>query len=312
LAAAAFIAVVAGRAQSPALRTRSIYVAVTDNRSMPVAGLTAAELSIKEDGKVRTVVRLEPAATRLAIAVLADDGGVGLNDIRSGIAGFMDRLLSRADFSLVGIAEQNRTLVDLTHDGSELLKGIQALRVRTVNGGGHLLEGVLDAVKKLNLKQETVRPVVLIVTNQAREYGTVTADSVLTALAQTGTTLYVVEVSRLSGQSRGPAPAGADAVADASRANEDADADRARGKILSDGPRETGGRREELLASADVPATLISIAEELANQYILVYSTDAAPGITSRIALSTTRKNAKVRGPARASDKPLHGGANAS
>ena len=51
--------------------------------------------------------------------------------------------VSNAEFSLVGTAEQNRTLVELTSESSGLVRAIQALRPRNFSGGGHLIEAVL-------------------------------------------------------------------------------------------------------------------------------------------------------------------------
>ena len=282
-------------------RTRSVYVSALDGKGVPVAGMTAAEFLIKEDGQSRTVVSAAPAATKLTVVVLVDDGGVGMNDIRIGVAGLMNRLLVNAEFSLVGIAEQNRTFVELTSENSALARAIQALRPRNVSGGGHLVEAVLDAMT-VEEKKEVARPVIVVVTNQGREYGTLSPEPVLQQLARSGTALYVVEALRRSGQS-GASPAGYDAMAQGAADNEAADADRARNKILADGPKQTGGRREEVLNTADIPAVLQAIAEDLAGQYLLVYASDAPPGAPARIAISTSRKNVKVRAPARAPDR---------
>jgi hypothetical protein len=237
----------------------------------------------------------------MAITLLVDDGGVGLNDFRAGIAGLVNRLLGVSEFSLVGISEQNRTLVEYTNEGSRLAQAIQALRARNVNGGGHLLEAVAEAIK-VGEKKEVVRPVIVIVTNQAHEYGEPDAEPVMQALARTGTAIYVVEILRASGQSRTSA-GGFDAVAQGAADHEAADADRARARILGDGPKESGGRREELLNPADVASVLNAIADDLANQYVLVYATEAASGTAPKISVSTTRSSVKLRGPVRATDR---------
>jgi len=288
-------------AQSAPPRTRSVYLSALDSKGAPVKDLTAADLSIKEEGKSRTVLSVGPAATKMAITMLVDDGGVGLNDIRTGIAAFMNRLLPGADFSVVGISEQNRTFVEFTNEGNRLAAAIQQLRARNVNGGGHLLEAVLDAIT-VSEKKEVLRPIVVVVTNQAREYGEPNPDPVMQALARSGTAIYALEVLRRSGSSRTSA-GGFDAMAQGAHDNEAADADPARAKILGDGPRETGGRREELLNTADVPATLNAIADDLANQYVLVYATEAGADASPKIAVGTTRKNVKLRVPTRAASR---------
>ena len=286
-------------------RTRSVYVSAIDAKGVSVTGMTAAEFSIKEDGRARTVLSVAPAVTKLSIVMLVDDGGVGMNDIRIGVAGFMNRLLSNAEFSLVGTAEQNRTLVELTSESSGLVRAIQALRPRNFSGGGHLIEAVLDAIK-VEEKKEVARPIIVVVTNQGREYGTLTPEPVMQQLARTGTAMYVLEALRRSGPSGGAA-AGYDAMAQGAAENEAADANRARNKMLSDGPKETGGRHDEVISTADIPAALSAMAEDLANQYLLVYATEAASGTPLKVAVSTSRKNVKLRAPARATDRKPRG-----
>src|SRR5262245_21690500 len=96
-------------------QSRSVYLSATDSKGAPVKDLVAADVVLSEDGKPRTVLSVGPAATKMAITLLIDDGGVGLNDIRTGVTGFMNRLLGVAEFSIVGTAEQNRTFTDFTN-----------------------------------------------------------------------------------------------------------------------------------------------------------------------------------------------------
>src|SRR4029453_10423645 len=141
-------------------------------------------------------------AEKLSIAGLVDDGGVGMNHFRIGIAGFMNRLFEHAEVALVGISEQNRTIVDYSTQNTALANGIRSLIPRNVNGGGHLVEAVLDAATVM-ARREVRRPVILIVTNQGREYGDLPASRAMDQVARVGASLYVVEVLRPSGQSRG-------------------------------------------------------------------------------------------------------------
>lgn len=282
-------------------RTRSVYVSAVNDQGRAVLDLAASEISVKEDGKARPVVHIAPAAGKLSIAVLVDDGGVGMNDFRIGIAGFMNRLFEQAEFALVGISEQNRTIVDYTTQNTALANGIRSLIPRNVNGGGHLVEAVLDAATVM-ARREVRRPVILIVTNQGREYGDLPASRAMDQVARVGAPLYVVEVLRPSGQSRA-AGERYDAVAAGAQDSEQASSDRARNSILGDGPRQTGGRHEEAIATADVPGALAAMAEELAGQCLLTYETAAKLGAAAKIEVSSSRRGIKIRAPARAMDR---------
>ncbi len=134
----------ADRAQT-APRTRAVYVSAIDGAGRAVVDLSPADLVLKEDGKVRPIATVARAVTHLSIAMLVDDSGVGMNDFRAGVAGFINRLGDQAAFSIVGIAEQNRTIVDYTSQSGPLQGAIRLLIPRNVNAGGHLVEGVLEA-----------------------------------------------------------------------------------------------------------------------------------------------------------------------
>jgi hypothetical protein len=249
-----------GQDATPTLpATRAVYFSALDDKGAPVPGLMPADLTIKEDGRTRQIVRVTPATSKLSVALLVDDGGVGLNDIRSGLAAFMNQLLSQAEFSVTGIAEQNRTYARLTSDGYVLGTAVRALQARNANGGGHLVEAVIDAVK-FGRQKEAERPVILVVTNQANEYGVIPADTALEQMTRTSTAIYVVEVLRRAG-SVGQPPGAYDAMSAAARESEESEAGRERNKVLGDGPKQTGGRRVELSSTADIPRALLAIAE---------------------------------------------------
>lgn len=282
--------------------TRAVYLSALDDRGAPVPGLTPADLTVKEDGKTRQVVRVSPAASKLSIALLVDDGGVGLNDVRSGLAAFMNQLLGQSEFSVTGIAEQNRTYARLTSDGYMLGNAVRALQARNVNGGGHLVEAVIDAVK-FGQQKEAERHLIVVVTNQANEYGVIPADTAMEQMTRTGTAIYVVEVLRRSG-AVGQPPGAYDAMSAAARESEESEAGRERNKVLGDGPKQTGGRRVELTSAADIPRALLAIAEDLKHQYVVVFASEAKRSSVSRLAVTTNKRGVKVRAPTFATDRP--------
>jgi hypothetical protein len=80
---------------------RTVRVTVTTGKGEPVPNLTPADVEVKEDGKTRTVLSIEPAADPLSIALLLDDRGSDINEIRSALAAFVTRIQGRAEVSLV-------------------------------------------------------------------------------------------------------------------------------------------------------------------------------------------------------------------
>lgn len=279
---------------------RSVYITVLDDKGQPLEALASQDLTLKEDGKARPVVNVAAAAETLSVAILVDDGGVGINDFRLGIANFINRLLPKSEFSLTGIAEQNRLLADYTRDNVALANGIRAIVVHNVNGGGHLVEAVRDTATVM-ARREVRRPVIVILTNQASEYGDMPASRAMDEVNRVHAPVYVVEVLRASGRSRSANEA-YDAAAAAAQDNEQASANRARNAILGDGPKQTGGRRLEVSATADAPKALLGIADELFNQLVLSYESGAKPGAQARIEVKAVRAGIRILAPARSTD----------
>ena len=69
---------------TPQSTLRTIYVTVTEGKNASVAGLTATDFVVKEDGKARTIDHAEPATTPMQIALMLDDGGLSLGADPSG------------------------------------------------------------------------------------------------------------------------------------------------------------------------------------------------------------------------------------
>jgi VWFA-related protein len=288
------------QAESPS-RTRSVYASALDGKGAAVAGLTAADLSIREDDKAQPILSVLPATAKMSIAVLVDDGGVGMGDFRLGIARFMNRLLGQATFSLVGIADQNRTLLEFTDNAAMLVSAVRTLQPRIGQPGQHLVAAVDDALAVAE-KMEAVRPVVVVLTNQAHESDNRSVQTVMDRLARTAVVLHVVEVVRPSASSRDSGP-GQDSLSAFSRDGDAAALDRARSQILGSGPTATGGRRLELVASTGAPAAMAAIAEELAGQYVIVFGSNAEADVLSKISISTTRNGVRLHAPARATSR---------
>src|SRR5829696_6806877 len=79
--------------------TRTIYVSVLDNKGAPVTDMQAAEFEVKAGGKTMEVTKAEPAQVPMRVAVIVSDAGTG--GFQQGLANLMQKMLGRAEFSLV-------------------------------------------------------------------------------------------------------------------------------------------------------------------------------------------------------------------
>ena len=76
---------------------------------------------------------------------------------------------------------------------------------------------------------------------------------------------------------------------------ENLDENLSRKKFLEDGTRQSGGRFEQVLADSGIPAAMKALADELASQYVVVYSRPAGSALPRKINVATTRAGIKVR-----------------
>lgn len=280
--------------QSPAAQaelreglTRTVYVTVTDKNNLPVTDLAAGDFVVKEGGKTRDVVEAGLSTVPLKIALIVDDNGTGV--FRYGVAKFIERLQGRAEFALSTVNGQHQKIVDYTTDVDELTAAINHLVARpSTNDGGQLLEGVFETAKDFQ-KRQTRRPVIVVLTVGGEEHSTVPAHHVLEELQKSGAALHVFAMN--SSALRGTVAV--------SRPGALLEENLNLSEVLGDGPKQSGGRREEIVASAGIVVGLQQLAEALRSQYAVAFSRSDPPKSGDKISVSVKRSGLNVRAPAR-------------
>jgi hypothetical protein len=71
------------------------------------------------------------------------------------------------------------------------------------------------------------------------------------------------------------------------------------GEVLGDGSKQSGGRREDIVASAGALLGLQRLAEDLLHQYVVQYDLPPGTKTSDRIQVSAKRKGVSLRVPAR-------------
>jgi VWFA-related protein len=267
--------------------TRTVYVTVTDKNNIPVTDLTATDFVVKEGGKDRTVVEAGVTHVPMKIAIIVDDNGTGL--FRYGVAKFIERLQGRAEFALSTVTGQNLKLVDYTTDAGELTAAINQLTARPgTNDGGQLLEGVYEAARDFQERQ-TRRPVIVVLTVGGEEHSTVPAHHVLDELQKSGAALNVIATSSSALR----------ATAAISRPGALLEENLNLSEVLGDGPKQSGGKRDEIVASAGLVVGLQDLAEALRSQYAVSFSRSDRPKSGDKLSVTVKRSGLTVRAPAR-------------
>jgi hypothetical protein len=264
-----------------------VYISALDRSGVPVQDLAVEDLQIREGSTAATVQAAAIASDPLHIGIIVDDNGTGL--FRAPLARFVQRMEGRAVMALRVVVGQTMKLVEFTSSVDLMMRGIATLNARPgTPDGGQLLEGISEAARELD-RLEAVRPVIIALTVGGQEHSTVRSDDVLDQLRKSGAALHVFSVAGSAIR----APVTAAAPRDLLQENMHLQ------RVLGDGPKQSGGRNEQIVAAAGALAQLQNLATELMGQYRVTYTVPAGSRRSDRLHVSVRRKDVVLRAPAR-------------
>ena len=248
---------------------RQVYISAVDSTGAPVTDLTATDITVKEGGKDRPVASLRPAVAPMQVAILVEDSGTG--GFQYGVAQFLERGLGHGRFSITLLSPQASTLVDFTEDFDALKNAVGRLgaRGRVQSDGDQMLDAIARAAKTLQ-QRKAERPIIVALTNGVSPAQSIDPTDVLTTLRSSRAILNVVFVT------------GADL-----------------GMVMGDGPKQSGGRVEQVGTGAAIAPALIKIANSLLQQYLLTYTLPDGVNPSDRLSVSTSRKGITLTAPSR-------------
>lgn len=261
----------------PALRTA--YVTATDSRNALVGNLTAADVTVKEGGKNREIVKVEISTTPMRIALLVEDSLTGDAPTRQGLFQFIEKLQGKTTFAIFLVGRRNVRIIDYTSDVGLLRKTIDAFPMRRPTLDENLVEGIVEASRDLS-RQESGRRVIVAVAIERMQPASISPDRALDELRKSDAMFYAATLA--SGMHSG------------SNLMEAID-NTAQDKVLSDGTKQSGGRRDESLQTAGIPEVLDRFADELMHQHIVTYVLPEGVKPDSRLSIKATRKGITVR-----------------
>jgi VWFA-related protein len=280
---------VRAQTESPA---RTVYVTVTDKAGGAVPDLGPADFIVKIGGKPRDVLHVEPATAPLRIAVIVDDNGTGI--FRYGVGKFIERLQGHAEFAISKVNGQTQKLVDYTADGRELGEAIALLSARPETAdGGQLLEGIAETAHDFK-NGHARRGIIVALTVGGEEHSTLPAHHVLEELRKSGAALHVVSVSGSALRSTVAVQKPSALLGENLNLSE----------VLGEGPKQSGGSRGEIVATAGLVSGLQQLAQTLLHgQYAVSYAERAGEKSSDRINVAVRVPGASVLAPTRIPDK---------
>jgi hypothetical protein len=263
---------------------RTIYLTATDRAGAHVSDLTPADLTIREAGRDRQLLTLQPSTARLRISIAIAERISPDIVVRQGLARFIQLFQGSADIAMYLMGAGNAKLVDHTADAKPLLQVLADLPLRS-QGGGNLVESLFE-LTKAQRNVEGRRAIVVLAT-EAPEQATVTANGVLDQLRDTGAVLYAATLVGTAA----PLQMSPDNMARLETV-EEVERDRA----LNDGTKQSGGLRLPVLRVDDFSKALDRIRAELQHEWVATYVMPAGTKSDGRVSLSSKRRGVTVRG----------------
>lgn len=258
-----------------------VYVNVTDDASKTLP-LTAADVTIKEDGRAREVLRVEKATGPVQIALLVDDSQAAqsaIADLRAGLKAFVAKMLAanpESQIALITFGERPTLVTDYTSSAAQLERGISRIFARP-NSGAYMLEAIVSATRGI-LKRDAARSHIIVVGTEGVEFSNDHQERVLDDIAESGATLWALTLTA------GP------------RAN-DTDETRNRSIVLGRGTVASGGRQDQVLANSAVTSRLDRLGDLILNQYAVTYGRSDTLVPPKKIDVTVSVPGAKVLAP---------------
>jgi hypothetical protein len=252
---------------------RTVYFSAVDANGAHVTDLTAADLTVKEGGKERPVAAVQPATAPIDVFLLVDDGGLGT--FRNAVAQFLQMMLGRGQFAISVLNPQPIKVTSFTADFEVLRAALDRMgpRGRIQPDNEQIVEAVADAARELQ-NRKTARRSIVVLTVGGEKPSSDMADAAVKALKNSGASLSVLHVTGFE-----------------------------LGKVLGDGPGQSGGLVQHASGSGPIGPLAAKIADHLLHQYVLTYNIPDGVKLNERFSLSTSRKGVTLIAPSRLPDK---------
>jgi hypothetical protein len=199
-----------------------------------------------------------------------------VNDLRQALRSFFRQMQGSNEISLFEFGDRPTRLVDFTQDPEQLEAGVGRLFARN-GSGAYLLDAIVEVSRDFRTRERD-RPVIVVITTQGPEFSERYHESVLKDLRSTDAVLHAL-------------------VLDRPRASLLSRAAREREITLSEGTKQTGGRRDDLLSSMALQDRLSALASEMKTQYRVVYARPSALIAPTRLEVGVSQPRLTVHAP---------------
>ena len=280
LALSAVVAVTLGPAAGAAGQTavdKTIFLSVLDEAGKPVTDITLGEILIREDGVDREVVSVSRATQPLYVALLVDTTPAAepyIRDIRNGLAAFARQVRAASPDARISVTEFGQAAVPITPfttDGEKLEKDINRIYPKP-DAPSVLLEALIDASNSLAKQDSARRAIVVFNMEGTLERSREDPGKIQEAIRKAGAQLWTVSLQK--GRNKQETLSQRDIVLNALTKN-------------------TGGKREFIVAESAIQHYMKLYADALTSQYAVTYkrpSSERPKVVQTGLARSTPLK----------------------
>ncbi len=277
-------------------REQHAFATVVDKKGAPIAGLGAADFTVSEDGVKREVLRVEPSAAPMQVALLVDtsdivgNGSVHppvTNDLRVGLKAFINAVFtsnSSNQMALYTFGERPTQVVDFASSPIPLLRAADS--VFPVRGAGaYFNDTIRDACQSLAKMSAKRAVIVAFVDENGPEFSTLDHVRIDEALQATRAAIWAVTLPDRNAINRGVSN-----PLDLKARDE-------RTQILQDATDKSGGENLQVLATTALATTFNDVASLLGSQYDITYARPESLVPPKRLNVTVSRPGTKLLAP---------------
>lgn len=251
---------------------KHVFVTVLDKEGAPIQGLTSDFFAVRESGRDRPVVRVEPLRTPMHVAVLVDTGAVsGPNEpFRAAVVDFIERL---GTFNQVGVytfGGRTAAVLPFTHDAGQRRNTLNTM-FTWPHERSHLLDALDMALKDFE-KIESPRPVIVAIASENPEGSRTSAGSVLKRIANQSVAFHSVVLAAAAGGVAAPSSNIPESSARMTGLMALGQGERERSKLLAQGAATSGGSQQRLSSIMALAPALARLQNELSNSYKVTFT----------------------------------------
>lgn len=266
-----------------ALREQTIFISVADKDGKPPASLAIGDLTIREDGNAREVLKVEPATTPMQIALLIDTSQASqgsIPDLRDAVRAFGTTIWAKSpdtQIALYVFGERPSLEADYTNNATALGRGVDRLFASS-GSGAYFIDAVIESAKAMAARKPARGVIVAYVDENGPEFSNRRHEQAFDALAAARSSLWTITRQGFS------------STAMTSEGRE-------RASIIGDVTQRTGGRSSMIFAPSALKDRFRELADQLLAQFAVTYGRPESLIPPERLEVRLTREGYRLTAP---------------